>query len=463
LRKNAVIFTHNLLINNSYDELEKQLKETFDHENLERLAREHNFIKRSGKLSADMFASSLVFSDFDQSRISLLDLKCDFLSDYECDVSRVAIHKRFTPEAVAFMKALFAKLLSSRLEETRFPFLSKAFFSRVCIKDSTKFRLPSEFIGSYPGYGSFNKKSSLMNIQYEYDLQSGDWLSLELTKATRNDQEDSKDSTGSIEKGNLYIRDLGYVTLTYLKAVADADAYFINRMPTNLNVYQGMKKVDWGKIDRKMKQRGNLCYSFDATIGKKEQFKVRMAIEPVPEEVYKERIKKASQHAKSKSCQLSKEYKTKAKYNIYITNVPVDIISPEDIAKVYGLRWQIELVFKKWKSNLSINKVKKVKKERFECQLIAKLIWILLAWKIFQVANMSVKQSKPTIGCSMVKFFKQLVKANYKIKEIIIKQKSLINWLKEFICPIIPDMIIEPKKGKKSYPQVFADKMLRLS
>lgn len=463
MRKNAFNFTHNLLINSSYDEVETNLKEVFDHENLDQLAREHKFIKRSGKLNAKMFASSLVFSDFDQSRISLLDLKCDFLGDYECDISRVAIHKRFTPEAVAFMKALFAKLLSSRLRETRFPFSSKAFFNRVCIKDSTKFRLPVEFIGSYPGYGSFNKKSSLMNIQYEYDLQSGDWLSLELTKATRNDQEDSKDSIGDIEKGNLYIRDLGYVTMTYLKAVAGAGAYFINRMPTNLNVYQGMKKIDWGKIDRKMEQRGNLCYSFDAAIGKGDQFKVRMVMEPVPEEVYKERIKKASQHAKSKSCQLSKEYKTKAKYNIYITNVPIDIISPEDIAKVYGLRWQIELVFKGWKSNLSINKVKKVRKERFECQLIAKLIWILLAWKIFQVANMAVKQSKPSLGCSMVKFFKQLIKAKYKLKETIIKQKSLIAWLTENIYPIIPDMIIEPKKGKKSHPQVFADKILRLS
>lgn len=70
-----------------------------------------------------------------------------------------------------------------------------------------------------------------MNFQYEFDLFSGNWTSLELTKATRNDQTDSNETVNDIKQGSLNIRDLGYITPTYLKAVEKNIAYYINRLP----------------------------------------------------------------------------------------------------------------------------------------------------------------------------------------------------------------------------------------
>jgi IS4 transposase len=68
-----------------------------------------------------------------------------------------------------------------------------------------------------------------------------------------------------------------------------------------------------------------------------------------------------------------------------------EILPIEKIRRTYYLRWQIELVFKTWKSFFEINKVKKVKKERLECQLLAKLIWVLLNWQLFRSCNHYVK------------------------------------------------------------------------
>ena len=48
----------------------------------------------------------------------------------------------------------------------------------------------------------------------------------------------------------------------------------------------------------------------------------------------------------------------------------------------YRLRWQIELIFKIWKSICNIEKVKKVKKHRLECYIYAKLVLIVLSWHI---------------------------------------------------------------------------------
>ena len=37
-------------------------------------------------------------------------------------------------------------------------------------------------------------------------------------------------------------------------------------------------------------------------------------------------------------------------WTIFVTNVPGDRLSPEEIAVLYRARWQIELMFKRWKS-----------------------------------------------------------------------------------------------------------------
>src|SRR5690606_15339013 len=111
--------------------------------------------------------------------------------------------------------------------------------------------------GDYPGFGNFSKKNGLMNLQYEYDLIQGDWTSLELTNIKRNDQLDSKETTGEICKGDLCIRDLGYVTPAYLKAVLKAEASFLNRLPPQISVYDLKKEpLDWESIDRKFNKTG---------------------------------------------------------------------------------------------------------------------------------------------------------------------------------------------------------------
>ena len=133
------------------------------------------------------------------------------------------------------MKALLNQLLVCCLTETskNIP-LGK--FSSINIKDSSKFKLPIHYQKDYPSYGSFNKQAALMNMQFEYDLLSGSWNCIELTKATRNDQADSKETADDIYSNGLYIRDLGYITTTYLLAVCRKNAYFINRLP-KIGVY----------------------------------------------------------------------------------------------------------------------------------------------------------------------------------------------------------------------------------
>lgn len=180
---------------------------------VDRIARETKFIKREGKIPASCFVDTLLFNENDQVNISLPDLTSDLNQVYGIDVSKEAMHKKFTAEAVNFLKGLLGELLSGQLKQLTDIELP-LHFPRIKIKDSTKFSLPDSYGNDYKGYGNFSKKNGLISIQYEYDLVSSDWLSVEITKGLRNDQQDSKETTDAITKGDLHIRDLGYITPT---------------------------------------------------------------------------------------------------------------------------------------------------------------------------------------------------------------------------------------------------------
>ena len=306
-----------------------------------------------------------------------------------------------------------------------------------------------------------------MNIQYEFDILSGNCKCLDLTKATRNDQQDSKETVDDIEKRSLNIRDLGYVTSTYIKAVEKRGAYYLNRLP-KIGVYRMVngeyRSIDWYAMDKKIKKGKFEQLEQEVYIGSKDKIKTRMVLTPVPQSIANERVRIANKAGKGKKgYQVTKEYKIKARYNIFITNVPKQVISTENVIQAYKLRWQVELIFKTWKSNLKINKVKSIRKERMECQLIAKLIWVLLNSKLFQVSNFTLKENDPQMGCSPVKFYKRAKKFSQTLRKTLNSIESFIHWYKTTLIPILPHLIIEKRLKKRTHCEILAELFMGLS
>jgi hypothetical protein len=106
-------------------------------------------------------------------------------------------------------------------------------------------------------------------------------------------------------------------------------------------------------------------------------------------------------------------------------------------------------VFKTWKSLIGIHRVKAVKKERLECQLLARFIWILINWKIFKCIDFFVQKDSPGYACSIWKFFKQARQYSYALREVLSGSLDFRQWCQIFILPIIKTLLVEPKKGKK--------------
>lgn len=396
-----------------------------------------------------------MFSSSNQSNTSLPDIAADLGQQFTVSISKEGIHKKFNAQAVSFLKALIKYHMCEHLVIEDDMELKKH-FKAINIKDSSKFSLPSNYDGAYPGFGNFSKTNGLMNIQYEYDIMSGNWKTIELTTIRNNDQQDSKQNTESIQTGELYIRDLGYITPAYLKNIIIKGAGFLNRLPPQAMVYTSDKKpINWSCIDRKFNKMKTDVLDMEVQIYQKELIACRLIIERVSDEVYRKRIKQAEQSAKKHGVGLTQKHKIRCRYNTFITNISKQILPAEKLRRCYYLRWQIELIFKTWKSFLEIDKLKKVKKERFECQLLSKLLWVLLNWRLFQSCNHYVYCQQSISGVSILKFFKRCIVFSSTLRSVVLKRLSLRLWLTQIFLPLIENTACESPTGKTTNYEIL--------
>jgi hypothetical protein len=383
--------------------------------------------------------------------LSLLDICGDLHTQHGLQVRKQSIHERFNEHAVAFMKSILGRLLENQLKST-VTGKNLSSFNRIRIKDSTRFTLPAAYAKTYKGLGGAVANSeSMISIQYEYDLLSSSTLDLRLTTGTRNDQLDAKENTHDIAENDLFIRDLGYSTLGYLAQIIKGKAYFLNRLSPQTTVYNVEKnneQIDFSKCQKKIKKYNLPYLQYNVVIGKDAQVPCRLIIYPVDRSTYERRVRKITKQANSYGHQVSEAFKTKAQLTLYITNVAEDKLSASAIKKTYGLRWQIELFFKIWKSQANIDKVKEMKLHRFECQLIAKLVWLIIHWKIFCYLADHLKHNQKDKSCSVWKYYKHAFSINTLVRDIIAKPEKLLMLLFDLANIALNQFNLEEKKWK---------------
>ena len=190
----------------------------------------------------------------------------------------------------------------------------------------------------------------------------------------------------NVYEGDLLIRDLGYYAFKSFANILKKRASFISRLGTKTNVFEikngKLQKLDFKAIYRKMKRCQLSRMYKDVFIGNIEKIPVRLVIELMPDDVYEQRMRKISKLHKKKGYQTSEEYKFLSRFNLFITNVPKEILPDEVISSLYRIRWQIELIFKIWKSVIGIHHARKMKYQRWLCLLYFKLLMIIVNWNI---------------------------------------------------------------------------------
>jgi len=335
---------------------------------VDQIARQTGFLMRKSKLTPQAFID-LMFYAVSCEYTSLRKISIEAKSEHSLSLSKQGLDDRFSSKSVDFSKRLLEEAIHNQVMDTLTCDVSQL-FNRVLIKDSTRFNIDESLKDKFPGCGGDGSKAGV-SIQFEFDLKNGKITDMDLQSEIDRDSTDAMKKKDSIQAGDLIIRDLGYYSNDVITSIYNKKAYFISRLYPTANVYKsekGKEKIDFQVVYKSMATTKKEFLELDVFLGKKRTL-MRLVICLLPEEVYEKRIRIRNKKNKSLNFQTSDEYKARSHFNLFITNVDEEDITTEAICRFYRIRWQIELVFKVWKSLMKINCLQKMKYERFATTL----------------------------------------------------------------------------------------------
>ena len=378
----------------------------FSDKKIEETARETKFVRRKSEITGLNFLKAMVMGFLEKPNSSLNEMSQSFL-DIGIEVTAQGIDERINPFSVAFLQVIFRQALEIFKNKSPIPISVLQQFSAINIVDSSAKSLPENMANEYPGCGRAGAKA-VLKIQLVFDFLQGNMKQVELQAAKDPDQ-GYREYLKVVEGGSLTIVDLGYFCLDAFRAIASKSAYFLSRYfyPTALLDSSG-KRID---LEALLRKQTDNCQEVQIRLGCRSQHQLpcRLIILRNPDQVTEKRRRTAKQHAKKRKTgkrkTLTQTYLFMLGWTIFVTNAPDTMISLKQVHDFYRVRWQIELVFKLWKSYCGLNHILAWRKERILTELYAKMIAIVLVhfllaplripdevWSQREVSNVRFKQ-----------------------------------------------------------------------
>jgi hypothetical protein len=264
------------------------------------------------------------------------------------EVTPQAIEQRHTPRLVGFLQTLFCEATKLMVGSTKAlaPILER--FTSVSLLDSSTIALPDEEQARFRGCGgSYGGGAAAVKLQTELDLRSGA-LHVQLEPGRRPDGATNRQDARRGE-GSLRISDLGYFNVAVFAAMMAASEHFLSRLLFGTSVLLrtgvAVELLPW-----LAKQVGPFVDQA-ILLGQEQRLACRLIAWRLPTDQVNRRRRKLHQEMKKKyGSTPSAERLAWCDWTILVTSVPLDMLTPKEAAVLYRGRWQVELLFKRWKS-----------------------------------------------------------------------------------------------------------------
>jgi hypothetical protein len=357
----------------------------FTTDTIEQTARRTGFVKRRSKISGKVFLALVTFGLWSNAKTTLLQLatKVTQLGTKQ-QVSAEAIHQRMNNRAVAFLQDLLGQALSTL--QALHPVCEDGlfdFFTHVYFADSTGFGLPERLKTLFPGSGGSASPAGA-KIQLVWEYKRSLFAHFALTAGNLPDQKYVDQVVALAQKGSLFLFDLGYFKIKAFACISQAGAYFLSRLNHQANLYEGvcspLAPLD---LVRVLKKTSCDLIEKDIFIGATDRVASRLIAVRLPDDIVNERRRVARQKAKKKGYRPTQAHLFLLAWNLFITNVPRDIWTPQTVVQAYPMRWQLELIFKSWKSHCHLSAINAKKQETVLCYLYGRMLLVLLTYALY--------------------------------------------------------------------------------
>jgi len=349
---------------------------TLTQNQIEKVAKATGFqLRNRGKLNAFVLIQSFMSVLVHRSK-SYQDWAICLSSIIQTSVSKQAVSSRLNEKFALTLKSLLKNVITNKVQNKVRVELFKS-FRTVWIQDSTTLHLPDATTVLFKGNVSRNKQKSVAKLNIVLNLLNGSIPVMDWYNFTDNEQKIASQNLSVVKRGDLLIRDLGYFVLSSFEKLAQDGVFFLSRMRYGVNLCNPNTHKPINLLTLLGAQKS---IDIEVLCGKNKSLKVRLVALKLSAEQANNRVRKAKQD-RDKRMNHNKTYYKLLQYAIFITNVKQDRWTPQQVANAYRSRWNIEIIFKSWKSGLNIADIipdVTINIYRIECILY--LILLYLSW-----------------------------------------------------------------------------------
>ena len=270
---------------------------------------------------------------------TIADLHCGFNALFGTTITYKAFYKQVAkPHFADFSRTMTERLISEMTLKVLGFAKGQAFaaFRHIIIQDGSSFAIHDRLREVFPGRFKAVKPAAV-ELHTTMDLLCDAPTTVVLTPDTTSEQAFLPEPTSL--KDSLLLADRGYLDLHYLRRVQDAGGFFLIRAKAGMNpqVFEAFRED--GKRLRSLRNKS--LQTLHAKLPKRQRVELRVQwlVDGAP------------------LCLrliLSWNRRTKS-FCYFLTNLSSQQYPLEVICRAYKWRWQVELLFKEWKSYANLH------------------------------------------------------------------------------------------------------------
>lgn len=291
-------------------------------------------------------------------------------------VSPQAIDQRFNPQLACCLQRLLGQAVGRvAADPATATVLQK--FTAVLVQDSTLVTLPDALADCWRGCGTSSGAGgeAAVKFQVRLDLLTGQLCALRVEPGRASDQATPL-QRADLRPGALHLRDLGYFDLDVLGDIAAAGAFYLTRVQDGTGLYTPAGvPLSLAKLAR---HHAGEVFDQPVLLGAKHHLVARLVMVRVPPEVAATRRRALHAKACKKGYTPWADKLALCDWNVYVTNVPPTLVDVDEILALARARWQVECLFRHWKSDGQLTQSRSRKPWRVICEVFARLLALVV-------------------------------------------------------------------------------------
>lgn len=335
-------------------------------------AKESGFVRRVRKITGAGFVQALVLGWMADPKA-----KHDELAD-TLGVATQSLQQRFNAAAADCLRRVLRHALSclfAARPET-IPLLRR--FSAVGLDDSTTVALPPSLAAEYPGCGGSDPAAGRAGLKLMTRLEAiTGQVQIAAPAPSRDSDRALVDRLPPLPRGSLRLADLGFFDLERMARDSERGIHWISRVPAKLTVRSGdgpARNIAAWLRDQKSDRIDAIV-----TAGTKHRLTCRLVAVRTPPAVAQQRLQRLRAKLKKKGRKLSDAQRLLCEWTVLLTDLTdAGQFTAERLWVLYRVRWQIELLFKRWKSGGGLAASRGRTGHTVLCETLAKLLAVVI-------------------------------------------------------------------------------------